>query len=103
LFPELTPYALLDLAPPEPVGTNGKKKSERKNDRDDPYKRADDSAYAKITPMSEFMYNKPTLLGPLQPSLHWKNNEWHDLDVVPINLETEVPTVRISDDSVCGT
>jgi chromatin modification-related protein VID21 len=101
LFPELTPYGLLDIAPPTPP--DGKKKSERKNDRDDPYKRTDDAAFTKVTPMSEFMYKKPTLIGPLQPALHWDGEEWHDLDTAPISLESETPMVRISDDSACST
>lgn len=57
IFPDLQPYAMLDLAPHGEL----RKRSERKSDRDDPNKRAEDTTYTKIVPVNKFMFVKSTL------------------------------------------
>ena len=98
LFPNLQPFGLLDVHP-GPVPNEGKKKM-GKSDKDDPNKRIEDTTYTKLYPTGRFMYTKPTLLGPLQPSKHWKNGQW---------LSTEETAIvpddgggRIPDDSSNG-
>ena len=73
LFPNLQPLGLLDVHP-GPVPHEGKKKMEKRSDKDDPNKRIEDTTYTKLYPTRQFMYTKPTLLGPLQPFKHWKNS-----------------------------
>jgi chromatin modification-related protein VID21 len=79
IFPDLQPYNFFDLTPGTGSVAESRKKSE-KRDRDDPLKRAELTTYTKLTPMSSFQTQRPTLLGPLRPSLHWKDNQWVNLD-----------------------
>ena len=72
LFPDFQPLALLDVHPA--IANEGKKKMEKRSDKDDPNKRIEDTTYTKLYPTRQFMYTKPTLLGPLQPFKHWKNS-----------------------------
>ncbi|KAJ3867070.1 hypothetical protein EV359DRAFT_61800 [Lentinula novae-zelandiae] len=91
IFPDFQPYAMFDLAMPIPP-VDGKKKSEKKSDRDDPVnKRVDEVAYSKLYPSSTFMFSKPTLVGALQPSKHLRGCQWVDLDETPISIEYEAP------------
>ena len=90
IFPDLQPYGLLDIGP----AAEGKKKSE-KRDRDDPHKRAEDTTYSKLTPVTKYMRIKPTLLGPLQPSKHWKNDQWTNFDEGPVVPDVEIPLPSI--------
>ena len=94
IFPELHPFSMLDVAPPTAPVLEGKKKS---SDRDDPNKRIEDTTYAKLFSLGEFMYSKPTLIGPLQPSKNWKDGQWLSLDVTPVYADHEGP-VRFSED-----
>ncbi|KAJ4487562.1 hypothetical protein J3R30DRAFT_946732 [Lentinula aciculospora] len=88
IFPDFQPYAMFGLAAPTSV--DGKKKSEKKSDRDDPVnKRVDEVAYSKLYPASTFMFTKPTLVGALQPSKHLRGGRWIDLDESPISVEYE--------------
>ncbi|KAF7793082.1 hypothetical protein EIP86_004189 [Pleurotus ostreatoroseus] len=96
IFPDLQPYGMLDVAPPV---TEGKKKSDRRGDRDDPNKRAEDTTYQKLTPMSEFIYNRSTLMGSLRPSKHWRHGHWQDLDETTIVADSDTPS-RPTDDSI---
>ncbi|KAF8889767.1 hypothetical protein CPB84DRAFT_1785346 [Gymnopilus junonius] len=97
LFPELQPLGLLDV--PAAAGpTDGKKKVEKRSDRDDPNKRAEDTTYTKLYPTGRFMYAKPTLIGPLQPSKRWKDGKWLSLEQTPITSDTEF-NMRISEDN----
>lgn len=102
LFPELQPYTLLDVAPATAF-SDSKKKSERRGDkeRDDPNRRIEDVTYTKALPANEFMYHKVTMLGPLQPSRHWHEDEWHDLDDAPVVADIESPA-RLDDSMSCG-
>lgn len=99
IFPDLQPYALLDVAPPP--GSDGKRKSDRRGDRDDPNKRADDTTYSKLVPTNEFMLQKSTLVGALKPSKHWSYTEyrWHDLDDTAVVAEFNSPTSRPVEES----
>jgi chromatin modification-related protein VID21 len=89
LFPDLQPFGLLDVSP-NPVITNGetKKKSEKKSDKDDPTKRAEDLNYAKLFPTGRFMHTKPTLIGPLQPAKRYKDDTW-----LPVDPQAVTPDV----------
>jgi chromatin modification-related protein VID21 len=76
LFLDLQSYGLLDVIPAT-IQLDGKK---NRRERDDLNKRAEDTTYSKLTLVSKFMHCRPTLVGPLQPSKHWKENKWHNLD-----------------------
>ena len=99
IFPDLPPLGLLDVVPPLP---EGRKKSERKSDKDDPNKRAEDTTYTKLTSMGKFMFCKPTLLGPLQPAKRWKRDEWCHLNEGAVTSEGDSPYIRIADDIASG-
>lgn len=101
IFPELHPHGLLDVAPPPRPVPEGRKKTEKRSDRDDPIKRIEDTTYTKLFPVGQFMYNKPTLLGPLQPSKNWKDGKWLPLDESPVYVEYEGPT-RPPEDMMSG-
>lgn len=75
LFPDLQTYGLPE-AMPAVIQLDLKKN----NRRDDPNRRAEDASYSKLTQVSKLMYCRPTLIGPLQPSRHWHNGEWSNLD-----------------------
>ncbi|KAF9453258.1 hypothetical protein P691DRAFT_771618 [Macrolepiota fuliginosa MF-IS2] len=92
IFPELQPLGLLDVAPPIAPVPEGRKKSDKRTDRDDPNKRIEDTTYTKLFPAGQFMLTKPTLIGPLQPSKNWKDGRWLALDEPPIFVEYEGPT-----------
>lgn len=77
LFPEYAIFGMLDIGPGaqcQPAGA--KNKSEKRNDRDDSYKRIDEANHTKLYPSGDFMFFKSTLLGPLQPSKYWKDGQW---------------------------
>lgn len=99
LFPDLQPLGLLDVHP-GPVPNEGKKKMEKRSDKDDPNKRIEDTTYTKLFPTGRFMYTKPTLLGPLQPSKRWKNGGW--LSMEETSIAPDDGSGRIPDDSSNG-
>ena len=99
LFPDLQPLGLLDVHPGT-VPNEGKKKMEKRSDKDDPNKRIEDTTYTKLYPTGRFMYTKPTLLGPLQPSKHWKNVRW--LSTEETSIVPDEGSGRIPDDSSNG-
>ncbi len=106
IFHDLPFYAMLDVAPSPtsvPEG-NGKKKSDRRADRDDPNKRAEDAAYTKLTPTSKFMFVKPTLLGRLRPASNFKDGKWSQIEETPVFADVEVPSARPVDENLnlCG-
>lgn len=104
IFHDLSVYTMLDVAPlptSAPDG-NGKKKSDRRADRDDPNKRAEDAAYTKLTPTSKFMFVKPTLLGTLRPASNFKDGKWSQIEETPIFADIEVPSARPVDENLCG-
>ena len=95
IFPDAQPFGLLDVPPPP--GSDGKKKSGR-GDKDDPNRRTEDTTYTKVLPANDFMYHKATLLGPLQPSRHYHDDVWHDLDESAI-LADELATLNVDERS----
>ncbi|KAI0647240.1 hypothetical protein C8Q79DRAFT_1047538 [Trametes meyenii] len=100
IFPDLQPYSMLDVAPPN--GQEGRKKSDRRGDRDDPNKRADDTTYSKLVPMSKFMQVKPTLVGTLQPSKHWRDGKWLHIEETPLFADVDVPPARPVEENLCA-
>ena len=99
LFPDLQPLGLLDVHS-GPVPNEGRKKTDKKLDKDDPNKRIEDTSYTKLYPTGRFMYTKPTLLGPLQPSKRWKNGRW--LSMEETSIVPDDGSGRIPDDSSNG-
>lgn len=99
LFPDLQPLGLLDVQP-GPIPNEGKKKVEKRSDRDDPNRRIEDTTYTKLYPTGRFMYTKPTLLGPLQPSKRWKNDGW--LPTEETSIVPDDDSGRVPDDSNNG-
>lgn len=100
IFPELTPYRMLE---PVPEAASERKKSEKPGrlDKDDPNKRIDDTLYTKLTPMSDFMLQRPTLIGALEPSMHWEGDHWEHMDEPPISVDYESP-MRMGEDNPCS-
>jgi chromatin modification-related protein VID21 len=98
LFPDLQPFGLLDVSP-SPVITNGetKKRSDKKSDRDDPTKRAEDLNYSKLFPTGRFMQTKPTLIGPLQPAKRFKDDTWLPIDLQAVTADMDGNN-RVSED-----
>ena len=88
LFPDLQPFGILDI-PTNLDVANGetRKKSEKKSDRDDPTKRAEEMNYTKLYPSSRFMHIKPTLIGPLQPAKRFKDGSWFPIDPQSVSAE----------------
>lgn len=101
IFPDLQPLSLFDVPSViVPSINEGKKRSEKRLERDDPSRRSEDTTYTKLFPCGEFMYSKPTLLGPLQPSKYFKDGRWvmEDSAVFP---DSENST-RISENTLSG-
>lgn len=99
LFPDLQPLSMLDVAPP---ATEAKKKSSR-SERDDPNKRMEESSYTKVYPAGQFMFSRPTLLGPLHPAKRWKDGGWLNMEEIPVTPEAESSSyIKSVDDSLSG-
>lgn len=92
IFPELQTLSLSDVVTPSIPFSEGRKKAEKRSDRDDPSKRTEDTTYTKLFPIGQFMHTKPTLIGPLQPSKNWKDGRWSPLDEPPIHVDYDGPT-----------
>ncbi|KAI0957451.1 hypothetical protein AcW1_005838 [Taiwanofungus camphoratus] len=103
IFPDLQPLGLLDVpVTSSSVGTENRKKSEKRADKDDPNKRQEDTTYSKLVPMSDFMHCKPSLLGALQPSKHWKNGQWHVVEESTVVADFERTSVRTVEENLCS-
>lgn len=101
IFPDLQPYGL--PAFPGATPAESKKKSEKRNDKDDSTKRVDEVMQAKIFPANRFMHLKPTLLSTLQPARHWKKDHWvMDIDEPPVMADFDAPVGKFSDDCTNG-
>jgi chromatin modification-related protein VID21 len=101
IFPDLQPLGLFDVPSAIVPSTNeGKKRSEKRSERDDPTRRSEDTTYTKLFPSGEFMYSKPTLLGPLHPSKYFKDGRW----VMGENavFPDSDSSARISDNNLSG-
>ena len=101
LFPDLQPYGLLDI-PAIGGASDGKKKTEKRSDRDDPSKRIEDTSYTRLYPAGRFMYNKPTLIGPLQPAKRWKEGRWLPMEQTPVFPAEIDNSTRVMEDSASG-
>ncbi|KZT11305.1 uncharacterized protein LAESUDRAFT_671115 [Laetiporus sulphureus 93-53] len=101
IFPDLVPFGLVDPASGSSIA-EGKKKSDKKSEKDDPTKRVEDVACSKLVPLSEFMYVKPTLLSALQPSRHWQEDHWDNREDFPVFVELEGPSTRTVDENLLG-
>lgn len=102
IFPDLQPLSLLDIAPSAAPVLDGKKRAEKRMDRDDPNKRIEDTTFTKLFPIGQFMHTKPTLIGSLQPSKNWKDGKWLPLGDPPVYVEYEGP-IRPPEDAMSGT
>ncbi|OSX65120.1 hypothetical protein POSPLADRAFT_1134476, partial [Postia placenta MAD-698-R-SB12] len=104
IFPDLTPFGLPEpvTSGPSPSGGNeGRRKSDKRTDKDDPNRRVEETAYNKLYPMSDFMHTKPTLLGALHPSKHWHDGEWDNVEDAVIATEFDSPSPRVIEESSC--
>ena len=97
IFPDLHVYDMLDLAPTP--NTEGKKKSEKKADKDDPNRRMDETTYNRLALTSRFIAVKPTLVGTLQPANHFKDGQWSRIEEARVFLDTDV--VHPKEDNQC--
>jgi chromatin modification-related protein VID21 len=97
IFPDMQTFGLLEVPPT--TGVDGKKKSGR-GDKDDPNKRTEDTTYMKVLPSNDFMYHRTTLIGTLQPSKHYHDGQWHDLDEAAVVVEHENTSSRPADESL---
>ncbi|KAI0831506.1 hypothetical protein BC628DRAFT_1354063 [Trametes gibbosa] len=102
IFPDLQPYGMFDLAPAPPTGQDGRKKSDRRGDKDDPNKRAEDVTYSKLVPTSKFMQIKPTLVGALNPASNWHDGKWKRIEETPIFADVDVPPARTIEENLCA-
>ncbi|RDB21560.1 Chromatin modification-related protein EAF1 [Hypsizygus marmoreus] len=99
IFPDLQVLTLVDVSPVVPsILPDGKRRSEKKSDRDDPNKRSEDTTYTKLFPTGDFMTSKLTLLGPLRPSKNWKNGEWLLSDESAVMADNDNSS-KVPDDS----
>ncbi|KIL69632.1 hypothetical protein M378DRAFT_690339 [Amanita muscaria Koide BX008] len=100
IFADFQPLGLLDVAPTGvPSAVEGRKKSDKRNDKDDPNKRPEDTTYSKLFPASQFMRSKPTLLGPLQPSKKWNDGSWAPVEESPIIPDHDGVSVKVPEDA----
>lgn len=105
IFPDLTPFGLPEpvTSGPSPSGGNeGRRKSDKRTDKDDPNRRVEETAYNKLYPVSDFMHTKPTLLGALHPSKHWHDGEWDNVEEAVIATEFDSPSPRVIEESSCS-
>ncbi|KAI0748317.1 hypothetical protein C8Q80DRAFT_731689 [Daedaleopsis nitida] len=98
IFPDLQPYGMNDVAPYQEI----RKKSERKSDRDDPNKRAEDATYTKLAPMSKFMFVKPVLVGTLKPASHFQDGQWTPIEETPVFADVDIPTAKQVEGDLCS-
>lgn len=104
LFPELQSYGFFEAPSIDSVNVfgEGRKKSDKKGDKDDPTKRMDESTYSKLYPTGIFMQKKPTLISALQPAKKWRKGKWINLDESPVVSDVDGPAPLVSEDSTCG-
>jgi chromatin modification-related protein VID21 len=84
------------------VNAEGKKRSDKRAERDDLHKRIEETSQTKIYPATKFMYIKPTLLGPLNPANRWKDGKWLSMeDDIPVSVEPDAH-VKLPEESSNG-
>ena len=103
IFPELSTYAMIDVSNSDIVSSSadGKKKSDKKADKDDPSKRVEEATYTKLYPTGIFMNKKPTLIGPLQPAKKWRKGRWINLDESPVVSDVDGAMPAVNEDYTC--
>ncbi len=96
-------YGFIDFNPSEIIASSssseGKKKGDKKADREDPTKRVDETMVTKLYPTGFFMYNKPTLVSALQPSRKWRKGKWVNLEESPVVSDIDGPSPAITEPS----
>jgi chromatin modification-related protein VID21 len=103
IFPDLPPYGLLDVTSPiAPITFVDGRRREKRADRDDPNRRAEDTTYTRLTPLGKFMHCKPILLGPLQPAKRFVQGQWRNFDEGAVVAESDGPFTRVPDDITSG-
>lgn len=95
IFPDLQPFALYE--PTSSLPPDSKRKSEKKL-LDEWKTRVDDTERTKIWPVGKYMHTKPTLLGALQPAVHWVDGQWTNMDIVPITEDPNTLKLPVPDD-----
>ncbi|KIY43620.1 hypothetical protein FISHEDRAFT_78465 [Fistulina hepatica ATCC 64428] len=98
VFPDLTPFNLFEPPSASAVSNDGKKKDKRY----DAHKRVDELTPGRIFTTGRFMYSKPTLLGPLQPSKRWQNDHWITVEDSPVTSDWPNATGKLHDDNYCS-
>ena len=107
IFPEMQAFGMMDVSTSDIVGgpsissSDGRRRSDKKVDRDDPSRRIDETVYNKLYPASRFMTMKPTLVSALQPARKWKKGKWVDLDESPVVSDVDAPLPPISSETTC--
>lgn len=100
IFPDLQPYNLLDVSVLDTL--ESKRKTDKKTDKDDPFKRVEETTYNKLYPANKFMHTKPTLISALQPSRKWHDGAWYSLDESPVIADLDsFPSLPGEDSMSC--
>jgi chromatin modification-related protein VID21 len=104
VFPELQPFSMQDVVTSDIVGgpslsSDGRRRNDKKIDRDDPSRRMEETTYNKLYPASKFMHMKPTLISALEPARKWRKGKWVDLDDSPVVSDVDAPLPLISADT----
>ena len=105
VFPELQAFSLIDVPNSEIVGngsSDGRRKSDKKADKDDPTKRVEETTYTKLCPTNRFMHIKPVLVSALQPAKKWRKGKWIDLDESPVMSDVDSPASLHGAENTCG-
>lgn len=107
IFPDLQPLAMVDVSTSDIINSNGpsdgKKKADKKADKDDPTKRVEETTYTKLHPIGVFMHTKPTMVSALQPARKWRKGSWINLEESPVAGDADGSSATPSDESTCGT
>lgn len=102
VFPEMQAFGMQEVSKCDIVGgipVDGKKRGDKKLDKDDPSRRIDETVYNKLYPASRFMNMKPTLVSALQPARRWRKGKWVELDESPVVSDVDAPLPPISPDT----
>ncbi|OCH86567.1 hypothetical protein OBBRIDRAFT_890404 [Obba rivulosa] len=102
IFPDLPTFGLLDVAGSSSTTSEGRKKNDRKSDKDDPNKRAEDTTYTRLAPVSKWNYCKPVLVSALQPSKHWINGRWQSVEEAAVVADFEASATRAIEENLCS-
>lgn len=103
IFPELQPFSMLDGPTSEIAGngSDGRRRNDKKADKDDPTKRVEETTYTRLCPTTRFMHMKPTLVSALQPAKKWRQGRWVDLDESPVVSDVDSPPSFSGTENTC--